>query len=163
MGDSPSVKALAHGLGQGLRCEGFGEELDAEAGRGSLLGLMRIVAADEDDFELWTARPQLFGQAPTAHAAGHHDIGDDQVERAGMFIPLLERGHARRGLGDLVAQSSQDEADEVAQRTLVFDDEEVAHFAFIRGNSSVKVAPLPSPVLSANTRPPCALAIERTM
>ena len=103
MGDSPSVKALAHGLGQGLRCEGFGEELDAEAGRGSLLGLMRIVAADEDDFELWTARPQLFGQVPTAHAAGHHDIGDDQVERAGMFIPLLERGHAGRGLGDLVA------------------------------------------------------------
>jgi len=46
------------------------------------------------------------------------------VFSAGVFIPLLERGHAGRGLGDLVAQSSQDHADEVAQRTLVFDDED---------------------------------------
>ena len=35
--------------------------------------------------------------------------------------------------------------------------------AFARGSSSVKVAPLPSPSLCANTRPPWRLAIDRTM
>ena len=54
------------------------------------------------------------------------------------------------------------EAEAVRDVLFVLDDQDAAHRAR-RGSSRVKVAPCPSPSLSANTRPPCARAIERTM
>ena len=54
------------------------------------------------------------------------------------------------------------EPEAVGDVLLVLDDEDAAHVVS-RGSSSVNVAPRPSPSLCANTRPPCARAIDRTM
>src|SRR4029453_18105254 len=74
------------------------------------------------------------------------------------------------------------EAQPIGNVLLVFDNENTAHgemgsgvilrfskkdsrphYEVSRGNSRVNVDPWPSPSLCANTRPPCARAIERTM
>ena len=78
------------------------------------------------------------------------------------------------GDGHLVALGLEVEAQAVGDVRLVLDDEDAAHADFgcsatasaspaKRGSSTVNVAPRPSPSLWANTRPPCARAMERTM
>jgi hypothetical protein len=54
------------------------------------------------------------------------------------------------------------EAQALGQVRLVFDHQDAAHDALL-GNSRVTVVPRASPSLSANTLPPCARAMERTM
>ena len=78
------------------------------------------------------------------------------------------------GDGHLVAFGLEVETQAVGDVRLVVHDEDAAHAGFDcsatasaspakRGSSTVNVAPWPSPSLCANTRPPCARAIERTM
>ena len=67
-----------------------------------------------------------------------------------------------------VALGFEIEAEAVGEVRLVLDDQDAAHARrrvadSARGSSSVNVAPLFSPALSAKTRPPCRLAIDRTM
>src|SRR2546429_5484547 len=58
----------------------------------------------------------------------------------------------------------QVEAQAVRQVRLVLHDQHPAHATVtFRGNSRVTVVPFPAPSLSANTRPPCLRAIDRTM
>ena len=74
---------------------------------------------------------------------------------------LMARFAVARDL-DGMAFRFQIEAQALRQMRFVFDHQDAAH-ARLLGNSRVTVVPRPSPALSANTLPPCARAIARTM
>ena len=96
--------------------------------------------------------------------AGQHHVEDDDVEDAALVEQQVERLLAVGRDDGLVAFGLEVEAQAVGDVLLVFDDQDAAHDQSSRvGSSSVNVAPRPSPSLCANTRPPCARAIERTM
>ena len=61
-----------------------------------------------------------------------------------------------------VSFSFQIEPQALGQVRFVLDDKQMAH-ALLLGNSSTMVVPRAQPALSANTLPPCARAIARTM
>ena len=107
-------------------------------------------------------RPQLLHDIKAVAARQHH-VEDHRIVGGAIGQQPVKRRLAVAVHIDHMALGFKVEPQALGEVRLVFDDQDVAHFAFMRGNSSVKVAPLPSPVLSANTRPPCALAIDRTM
>ena len=108
--------------------------------------------------------------------ARQHDVEDDQVERRRR---LAEQPRQRRlaGLDDVgdVAFRLEVEAQAFGEVLLVFDDEDavprfvarrkrrLGHASAAFGRRSVNVLPWPWPRLSANARPPCLCATERTM
>ncbi len=92
--------------------------------------------------------------------AGQADVEHDEVVVAGADEP--ERALAVAGDPRREAVGPEALLEERGDPGLVLDDQDAAHDA-TRGSSSVNVAPRPSPSLCANTRPPCARAIERTM
>ena len=98
-----------------------------------------------------------------AVASRQHHVEHDRVIRRAIGEQAIERGLAVAIDVNRVALGLEVEPQAIGQVCLVFNDQDAAHLFFTRGNSSVNVAPLPSPMLSANTRPPCALAMERTM
>ena len=73
----------------------------------------------------------------------------------------LERRFAGVDHLHLVALGLQVEAQPFGEVLLVFDDQNAAHLAI--GSCSTNVLPRPGPSLSAQARPPCRLATERTM
>ena len=79
----------------------------------------------------------------------------------------LERGFAVIDDFGGIALGLEVEAQALGKVLLVFDDEHAlrgpAHASVAFGSSSVKVLPCPCPSLSANARPPCFLATDRTM
>ena len=114
--------------------------------------------------------------------AGQHHVEHDGVVARAIRQQAIERLLAVAVDVHLVAFGFEVEAQAVGEVRLVFDDQDAAHpspfdsrplaaRAAARsgqapsfcGSSSVNVEPLFSPVLSANTRPPWRLAIERTM
>ena len=96
--------------------------------------------------------PSRAADAPTGTLIVAPAIAEQPVER---LLAVAVDVH-------LVALGLEVEAEPVGEVGLVFDDEDPAQL-IILGSSSVKVAPLFSPTLSANTRPPCRFAIDRTM
>ena len=104
-----------------------------------------------------------FGRHGEAVLARQHDVEDHHVERLPLTQRQVERLLAACGDRDLMPLGGQVEADAVGDVLLVLDDQDSAHQPEVRGSCSVNVAPRPSPSLCANTRPPCALAIDRTM
>ncbi len=104
--------------------------------------------------------------------AGQHHVEHDGVVARSIAEQAIERLLAVAVDLDLVAFGFEVEAQPVGEVRLVFDDQdrtrparsELPSLRTARlGSSSVNVAPLFSPVLSANTRPPWRLAIDRTM
>src|SRR5207302_6322779 len=92
------------------------------------------------------------------HVENHH------VEALSLFDePLQSRFAVRRNFHG-VPFGLQVEAQTVGQVRLVLYYQHPAHATVtFRGNSMVTVVPFPAPSLSANTRPPCFRAIDRTM
>ena len=106
--------------------------------------------------------------------AGEHDVEDDDVHGHLLIDEQRQRLLAVAGDRHLVPLGLEVEAQPVGDVRLVLHDEDAAHADFgcsatasalpaKRGSSRVKVAPRPSPSLWANTRPPCARAMVRTM
>src|SRR5580704_5771324 len=99
-----------------------------------------------------------------------------------MTEQQLDRALAIAGNFDAVPFGFEIETQPLSQVCFIFDDEHAAHARFsrtalsragfstapfswegFRGNSTTTVVPCPSPRLSANARPPCFLAMARTM
>ena len=99
-----------------------------------------------------TVKPSLPGSmtssTTTSNCAG---AGQQPFERG---LPGLHHFH-------LIALGFQIETQALGQVLLVFDYQNSAHLAI--GSCSTKVLPCPGPSLSAQARPPCRLATERTM
>src|SRR5262249_33294021 len=80
-----------------------------------------------------------------------------------------QRGFAGVDHVSVVALGLEVEPQPLGQVLLVFDDEDALGHraphadAGALGSSSVNVLPRPCPALSANARPPCLRATERTM
>ena len=118
-------------------------------------------------------RNELLGGAQLGHdreavLAGQHHVEHDQVEPAVLAAQqALERRLARVDDFDGEAFSLEVEAQPLGQVLLVLDDEHAlgrrGHASVALGRSSVNVLPWPWPSLSANARPPCFLATDRTM
>ena len=118
-------------------------------------------------------RNELLGGAQLGHhreavLARQHDVEHDQVERRSLTAEqALERRFA--GVDDLDGEAFrlEVEAQPLGQVLLVLDDEHAlrrrGHASVALGRSSVNVLPWPWPPLSANARPPCFLATDRTM
>ena len=128
---------------------------------------------EHQDRHVLPGGPQLRGRLETV-LAGQHDVEDDDVERLVAFEQQGQRLLAVVGHGDVMAFGLEVEAQAVGDVRLVVHDEDAAHAGFDRsttvsaspanrGSSTVNVAPWPSPSLCANTRPPWARAIERTI
>ena len=128
----------------------------------------------------------VFGTGPRREHQNRHEIalgaqrarhveavlaGQPHVEHHGIELVALDpqQGHGGGAIAfdvHVVAIGGEVEAQALGDVLLIFDDQDAAHATrsgASLGNSSVNVAPSPSPWLSANTRPPCWRAIERTM
>ena len=118
-------------------------------------------------------RHELLGGAQLGHdresvLARQHHVEHDQIEWAVVATEqALERGFAVIHDFGGEALRLEVEAQALGQVLLVLDDEHAlrgrAHASVAFGSSSVKVLPCPCPWLSANARPPCFLATDRTM
>ena len=118
-------------------------------------------------------RHELLGGAQLGHdreavLARQHDVEHDEVELAVVTAEQpLESGLA--GVDDLDGKAFRFEVEPqpLGQVQFVLDDEHAlrrrAHAAVALGRRSVNVLPRPGPLLSANARPPCFLATDRTM
>ena len=101
--------------------------------------------------------------------AGQHHIQDNGIESFTFVDEPLQSRFAVGGDLDGVPFCLQVEAQAIGQMRLVLNDNDAAHATVsfcgnsFLGNSRVTVVPLPAPSLSANTRPPCLRAIDRTM
>ena len=116
--------------------------------------------------------------------ARQHHVEHDGVVAVAIGQQPIERLLAVAIDVHRVALGFEIEPQAFGQVRFVFDDQDAAHPStrrralasgplasvrsrstgpLARGSSSVNVEPLPSPALSANTRPPWRLAIERTM
>ena len=116
---------------------------------------------------------QLGGRLEAVLARQHH-VEDHDVHRQLVVEEQRQRVLAVVGDGHFVAFGLEVEAQAVGEMRLVVHDEDAAHADLgcnatasaspaKRGSSTVNVAPCPSPSLCANTRPPCARAMDRTM
>src|SRR5262249_134351 len=102
--------------------------------------------------------------------AGKHHIENDSVKIPDIFFAalslcaqqLLKRAFAVGSDFDRVPLRLQVVAQPGSEVRFILDDQDAAHSALL-GSSRTTVVPCPSPALSANTRPPCFLAIARTM
>ena len=128
-------------------------------------------------------RHELAGLAQRPHhaeavAPGQHHVENHRGVGRAVAEQPRQRVVAVTVHVHLVSISFEIEAQPLRDVIFVFDDEDAAHrgtglggvicavtfgLAFKRGSSSVKVAPVPSPSLCAKTRPPCCLAMVRTM
>src|SRR6476620_2532144 len=93
--------------------------------------------------------------------AGKHHIEYDDIEAGGSSFQNVEGRFAGIGHLDLMAFGFQVEAQAVGKVQLVFHYQDATHLDI--GSCSTKVLPRPGPSLSAQARPPCRLATERTM
>ncbi len=72
------------------------------------------------------ARPafrHLVGELAPAHAAGHDDVGEQEIERL-AGLDQLQRGAAVGGGDRLVAEALELRGDEIAHQRVVLDDED---------------------------------------
>src|SRR5580658_605311 len=107
--------------------------------------------------------PHLRDDAESVDAR-EHDVQDHDVEGSGLGLQLFERGFAGIYQLDLVAFGFQVKTKAFGEVLFVFHDENSAHFVnFTMGSCKMKVLPRPGPSLSAQARPPCRLATDRTM
>ena len=116
---------------------------------------------EHQDRQELLGRTQLRRDGEAVFARQHH-VEDHDVEDAPLFQQEIERLLAVCRDDRLMAFGLEIELEAVGDVLLVFDDQDSTHVVS-RGSSSVNVAPRPSPSLCANTRPPCARAIDRTM
>ena len=93
--------------------------------------------------------------------AGQHHIQHHHVEPLRARQQPFERRFPRLHHFHPIALGFQVETQALGQVHFVFHYQDSAHLAI--GNCSAKVLPCPGPSLSAQTRPPCRLATERTM
>src|ERR1700723_2602335 len=95
---------------------------------------------------------------------GKHHVENHGVKAFAFFDQALQRRFAVGSDLDRVPFGLQIKAQAIREGGLVFDDQHAAHATVtFLGNSRVTVVPLPAPSLSANPRPPCLRAIERTI
>ena len=110
-----------HGRQQGLEADGFDE--DARVGRKGVLGEgLKGVAAHEDHLDLWPPVLHSLGDLEPA-AAGHHDVREQKVDGARIFVQHREGalGVARRQ--DPVSPRLQDVLYELHEGRFVVDDQ----------------------------------------
>ena len=93
--------------------------------------------------------------------AGQHHVQDHYVEGGRTPCQQIDGGLPGLHRDYLVAFGFEVKAQAVGQVPLVFYHQNTAHGK--AGSSSTKVLPRPGPSLSAQARPPCRLATERTM
>src|ERR1035438_4010894 len=106
-------------------------------------------------------RPPQFAHHGEPILAGQHDVQHHHVEARSVGQQLFERRLPGLHHFHLIALGLQIKTQALGQVQFVFHYEDSAHLAI--GSWSAKVLPCPGPSLSAQTRPPCRLATERTM
>src|SRR5581483_11949230 len=153
------------------------ERLRHEVDRPELQRLLRRVSirSDDDDRDPGQARvAQLTGtEVPTVQDR-HEEIEEDEAEPLGG-VEHAQRGLAVLGLDDAVALALEERRDRAPETLVVLDDEDAAAVlrhdvvascspgsasssdvdAVSAGSTTVNVAPLSSPSLSAVSEPPC--------
>ena len=123
--------------------------------------LVTISRCQHQNRHVLTRRPQLRRDREPV-LAGQHHVEHHDIEVRFLLEQQIERLLA--GLRDdhVVSVGLEIEPDSFGDVLLILNDENAAHDV-ARGSSTVKVAPRPSPSLCANTRPPWARAMVRTM
>src|SRR5262249_12398707 len=107
------------------------------------------------------------GDDREAILARQHHVEDDEVERrCGLADQALDGGLA--GLDDrgFVAFGLEVEPQPIGEMLFVLDNQDAGHHwaaSPALGSINVNVLPCPAPRLSANARPPCFFATDRTM
>ena len=120
---------IFHGLGQEALDEGQLEGLGEESGDFAALGLggefFRGLARDEDERAPGGLRPELLDPVVERGAVGQIDVGDDDFDvRMGH---LFDAFRARGGLESLVAETSHQGREILADGDIVVDDQDVGN------------------------------------
>ena len=93
--------------------------------------------------------------------AWQHDIQDHHIDRWRSPLNSSSAASPESTTCDLITFGFQIEAQAFGQVLLILHDQNASHLA--TGNCSTNVLPRPGPSLSAQARPPCRRATERTM
>src|SRR5215204_929844 len=81
------------------------------------------VPAGKNDFQRRPRVPQPLCQLEPVHPAGHHNVGNQKVDRRSVLAPDVDRTRSTLSLEQTIAETFEQLEDECAYAILVFDDE----------------------------------------
>ena len=90
---------------------------------GSLFKELFAVAGRKDHLEPRMKGAEFQGKFGAGQGVGHDHVGEEQIKRLGRFRPGLQRAWTIHGGGDVVAGAGGDDAHRVADRLLIFDQQ----------------------------------------
>ncbi len=81
------------------------------------------VTAGENDFEIGPLKPQPLRQFAAIHVAGHHEVGEEQIDIRFVLLPDHSGIVAAAGLQNPVSMFLKNAGDEFAHGALILDEQ----------------------------------------
>src|SRR4030095_2462141 len=102
------VQTIPHELGEFTDGIGLRKKIAVFQQGGVTAGHAGAVAAGVDHFQSWTTAGKLFRQLAAHHAAGHNQVGEQQIHRAVRLLPNLKSVYSGSSLEHRVSLGPKD-------------------------------------------------------